>query len=193
MPFDTFWRHLFSHMRPSYYPLDCFLTSLPTISDNSSIDHHIPTTFKRSGKNDESYDQADSVENDRSISQGLVKQARLRPFGSFELPARILSIGTSPCPLVYSKTWHLPVMLEQQPLWTMKLWNMDASLPPLERKYKLLVLMAWRVHAYKSERLYKKKGNDAKAVGKLMQCLLTHFDATHSVIFARVTNLQSVF
>ena len=47
--------------------------------------------------------------------------------------------------------------------------------------YKLLVLMAYRFHAYKSERLYKEKGNDAKAVGKFMQCLLTHFDATHTV------------
>ena len=71
--------------------------------------------------------------------------------------------------------------------------NMDASLPALERKYKLLVLVAYWFHAYKCERLYKEKGNDAKAVGKFLQCLLTHFDATHSVIFARVTNLQSVF
>ena len=113
----------------------------------------------------------------------------MRPFSSFELPARLLSIGTSPCPLVYGKTWHLPVILEQQPLWTMKLLNMDASLPALERKYKLLVLVAYRFHAYKSEQLYKEKGNDAKAVGKYMQCLLTHFDATYSVICIRVTNL----
>ena len=70
---------------------------------------------------------------------------------------------------------------------------MDASLPALERKYKLLVFMAYRFHAYKSERLYKEKGNDAKAVGKFIQFLLTHFDATHSVICALVTNLQIVF
>ena len=117
----------------------------------------------------------------------------MRPFGSFELPARLLSISTSPCPLVYVKACHLPVKLEHKPLWTMKLLNRDASLPALERKYKLLVLVAYRFHAYKRERLYKEKGNDAKAVGKYMQCLLTHFDATHSVIFARVTNLLSVF
>ena len=117
----------------------------------------------------------------------------MRPFGSFELPARLLSIGTSPCPLVYVKACHLPVKLEQQPLWTMKLRNMDASLPALERKYKLLVLVAYRFHAYKSERLYKEKGSDAKAVGKFIQFLLTNFDATHSVTFARITNLQSVF
>ena len=113
----------------------------------------------------------------------------MRPFGSFELPARLVSIGTSPCPLVYVKACHLPVKLEQKPLWTMKLLKRDASLPALERKYKLLVLVAYRFHAYKSERLYKEKGNDAKAVGKFMQCLLRNFDATHSVTFARVTNL----
>ena len=53
--------------------------------------------------------------------------------------------------------------------------------------------MAYRFHAYKSERLYKEKGNDAKVVGKFIQFLLTNFDATHSVTFARVTNLQTVF
>ena len=53
--------------------------------------------------------------------------------------------------------------------------------------------MAYMFHAYKSELLYKDKGNDAKAVGKFIQFLLTNFDATHSVTFARVTNLQSVF
>ena len=95
----------------------------------------------------------------------MVNQARLRPFGSFELPARLLSIGTSPCPLAYVKACHLPVKLEQKPLWTMKQLNRDASLRALERKYKLLVLVAYRFHAYKSERLYKEKGNDAKAVG----------------------------
>ena len=108
----------------------------------------------------------------------------MRPFGSFELPARLLSIGTLPCPLVYVKACHLPVKFEQKPLWTMKLLNMDASLPALERMYKLLVLVAYRFHAYESERLYKEKGNDAKAVGKFMKFLFTHFDATHSIICA---------
>ena len=43
------------------------------------------------------------------------------------------------------------------------------------------MLVAYKFNAYKSERLYKEKGNDAKAIGKLMQCLLTHLDATHLV------------
>ena len=53
--------------------------------------------------------------------------------------------------------------------------------------------MVYMFHAYISERLYKEKGNDAKAVGNFIEFLLTNFDATHSVTFARVTNLQSVF
>ena len=53
--------------------------------------------------------------------------------------------------------------------------------------------MAYRFHAYKSEQLYKEKGNDAKVVGKFIQFLFTNFDATHLVTFARVIILQSVF
>ena len=75
----------------------------------------------------------------------------------------------------------------------MKLLNIDASVTALERKYQILELEEYRFHAFERALLYKEKGNDAKAVGKLMQCLLTHFDATHLVICARVTNLQSVF
>ena len=144
-------------------------------------------------KNDESYDQADSWENDWSISQGLVNQARLRPFGSFKQPSKLLSIGTSPCSLVYGKACHLTVKLEDKPLRTMKLLNMDASLLALERNYQLLVLEEYRFHAYKSERLYKDNDNDAKAVGNFMQCLLIYFHAPHSVIRIRGNHFQSVF
>ena len=59
---------------------------------------------------------------------------------------------------------------------------MEASLPALERKYQLLVLEEYRFYAYKSAPLYMDKDNDAKAVGKVMQCLLTHFHAPNSVI-----------
>ena len=58
--------------------------------------------------------------------------------------------------------------LEHKPFWTMKLLNMDASLPALERKYQLLVLEEYRFHAYQSAQLYKDKDNDAKAVGNIM-------------------------
>ena len=69
---------------------------------------------------------------------------------------------------------------------------MDASLLALEIKYQLLVLEEYRFHAYKSARLYKDKDNDAKAVGNIMQFLLTHFHAPHSVIRLRGTHFQSV-
>ena len=88
---------------------------------------------------------------------------------------------------------HLPVKLEHRPLWTMKLLNMDPSLVAWERKYQLLQLDEYSFHAYKSARLYKEIGNDAKVVGKFMQCVLTHFDAPHSVLCVRHTHLQSVF
>ena len=123
----------------------------------------------------------------------MVNLARSSPFGSFELPSRRLSIGTSPCSLVYGKACHLLVKLKHKPLWTIKLLNMYASLPALERKYQLPVLEEYRFRAYKSARLYKDKDNDAKAVGNFMQCLLTHFHAPHSVIHCRATHFQSVF
>ena len=53
--------------------------------------------------------------------------------------------------------------------------------------------MAYRFHAYKSERLYKEKGNDAKVVGDIMQCRFEHFDAPHAFICPRGTHLSSVF
>ena len=83
--------------------------------------------------------------------------------------------------------------LEQKPLRTMKLLNRDASLPALERKYQLLELEEYRFHAYKSARIYTDKDNDAKAVGNFMQCLLTQFNAPHSVIRIRGTHFHSVF
>ena len=73
-------------------------------------------------------------------------------------------------------------MLENKALWAVKLHNMDASLVALERKYILLELEEYRFHAYETERLYKAKANNAKAVVKFMQCLFTRFDARHSAI-----------
>ena len=55
------------------------------------------------------------------------------------------------------------------------------------------MLEEYRFHAYQSARLYKEKDNDAKAVGNIMQFLLTHFHAPHSLIRIRGTHFQSVF
>ena len=82
---------------------------------------------------------------------------------------------------------HLPVKLEYKPLWTMKLLNMYDSLAALERNYQLLELEQYRFHEFKSTRLYNEQANDAMAVVKLMQCLLTRFDDSHSFISSRGT------
>ena len=88
----------------------------------------------------------------------------MSPFGPFQLPSRLISIGTSPCELFNGKSCHLYVNLEYKPLWSMKRLNMDASLTSLERKYQLLELEEYRFHAFESIILYKEKGNDAKVL-----------------------------
>ena len=75
----------------------------------------------------------------------------------------------------------------------MKRLNMDASLTALERKYQLLELEKYRFHAFENPLLYKEKGNDAKVLVNLIPCLVTHFDAHHSVISDQGTHFQSIF
>ena len=92
----------------------------------------------------------------------------MRLFGPFQLPSRLVSIGTSPCDLFNGKSSNLYVNLEHKPLWAMKRLNMDASLTSLERKYQILELEEYKFHAFKSALLYKEKGNDAKVLVKFM-------------------------
>ena len=75
----------------------------------------------------------------------------------------------------------------------MKRLNKDASLIALERKYQLLELEKYRFHAFENPLLYKEKGNDAKVLVNLIPCLVTHFDAHHSVISDQGTHFQSIF
>ena len=75
----------------------------------------------------------------------------------------------------------------------MKLLNMDASLIEFERKYLLLQLEDYRLHAYENEGLYKEKGNNTKVVVNFIECLFTRFDARHSVTRDQSTQFQSVF
>ena len=75
----------------------------------------------------------------------------------------------------------------------MKRLNMDVSLTALERKYQLLELEKYRFHAFENPLLYKEKGNDAKVLVNLIPCLVTHFDAHHSVISDQGTHFQSIF
>ena len=64
----------------------------------------------------------------------------MRLFGPFQLPSRLVAIGTSHCRLFNGKSCHLSVNLEHKPLWAMKLLNIDASVTALERKYQILEL-----------------------------------------------------
>ena len=50
----------------------------------------------------------------------------------------------------------------------MKLLNIDASVTALERKYQILELQEYNIHAFESALLYKEKGNDAKVQVKFM-------------------------
>ena len=51
----------------------------------------------------------------------------------------------------------------------------------------------YRFNAFESAVLYKEKGNDAKVLVNLIPCLVTHFDAHHSVISDQGTHFQSIF
>ena len=75
----------------------------------------------------------------------------------------------------------------------MKPLNMDASLAALKGKYQLLELEEYRFHAFESALLYKEKGNDANVLVNFIPCLVTHFNAPHSVISDRGTHFHSIF
>ena len=71
--------------------------------------------------------------------------------------------------------------------------NKDSSLTALERKYQLLELEEYRLHAFESALLYKEKVNNAKVLVKFIPCLVTHFDDPNSIISDRGTHFQSIF
>ena len=68
----------------------------------------------------------------RSINLwGNGQSSSMRLFGPFELPSRLLSIGTLTCGLFNCKSCHLSVNHEHKPLWAMTRLNMDASVTSL--------------------------------------------------------------
>ena len=92
----------------------------------------------------------------------------MRLFGPFQLPSRLVAIGTSHCGLFNGKSCHLSVNLEHKPLWAMKLLNIVTSVIALERKYQILELEEYKFHAFESALFYKEKVNDAKVLVKFM-------------------------
>ncbi|XP_014499219.1 uncharacterized protein LOC106760271 [Vigna radiata var. radiata] len=67
------------------------------------------------------------------------------------------SMGLSPFQMVYGKACHLPVEMEHQALWALKILNFDLHEIQSKRRNQLLELEEMRLHAYDSSKGYKEK------------------------------------
>jgi hypothetical protein len=75
----------------------------------------------------------------------------------------------SPYQLVYGKTCHLPVELEFNAHWVIKIWNMDLEAARTKWKMQLSELEEWREKAYHSAKIYKertKRWHDKRIIKK---------------------------
>ncbi|XP_055826324.1 uncharacterized protein LOC129894685 [Solanum dulcamara] len=66
-------------------------------------------------------------------------------------------IRTSPYQMVFGKTCHLLVELENQAYWTITKLNLEPELEGWKRVDQLHELEEFRLHAYKNAKLYKEK------------------------------------
>ncbi|XP_073120872.1 uncharacterized protein [Henckelia pumila] len=73
------------------------------------------------------------------------------------LTALKIPIGTSPFRLLYGKTCHLPVELENKALWATKFLNFDVQATGEERLLQLNEIEELRLDAYENARIYKEK------------------------------------
>jgi hypothetical protein len=66
-------------------------------------------------------------------------------------------MGMSPYKMVYGKSCHLPLELEQKAYWAVKELNRDFKLAGKKRLLDLSSLDEWRSEAYENARLFKEK------------------------------------
>ncbi|XP_049368931.1 uncharacterized protein LOC125833804 [Solanum verrucosum] len=66
-------------------------------------------------------------------------------------------IGMSPYQLVFGKSWHLPVELENKVIWALKKQYLDWDVESSQRLNDLNELNEFHLKAYKSSALYKQK------------------------------------
>ena len=71
---------------------------------------------------------------------------------AFKIP-----IGISRFHMVYGKTCHLPIHMEQRAYWALKFLNFDASLSREKQKLHLLELEEMKLNAYESSKIYMQK------------------------------------
>ena len=67
------------------------------------------------------------------------------------------TIGMTPYQLVYGKTCHLLVELEQKDNWSIQKWNMDLDPSGQNRKIQSDELEEWKEKAYHSVKIYKER------------------------------------
>ena len=66
-------------------------------------------------------------------------------------------IGMTPYQLVYGKTCHLLVELEQKDNWSIRKWNMDLDPSGQNRKIQSDELEEWKEKSYHSVKIYKER------------------------------------